>query len=444
MIIKRRKKVNVDANAEIYRINKEYRIVSLKGNKCSLFFKNKQNMLRATLDGCDKFLNTITINSEKDLSDEEKGYLLSFIRAKDYSLSKEAADVLGVSIIKYEDGREEYLSQRLLLKRIASGLNFAKVYVGKLKIYQLDIPEDTRNVSYNLAKAEIVKLVVGENCAINIDLRDNDYVESLQVRDKFTGTLSLSRTSLESVFIGNNCRCNMVLSDSKKCLNVQIADICSGNINITNSCMYALAIGYYSYADVMLSNNVIKKEITIGDAFRGGIYATNQNAEIFRLGNDFKGWIKLNNQMKSVGVDRLEVGYDFAGNINMSGDNSIRTVNIGDKNTGKLIASYASMLERVNLGKYFNGNVDLSGSSTHEMYVGYGASGRINLQGCKNFKVLQASVDNDLYIDGDIKSVDALSDENYVSYYFEDIKPRWRHVPFYKRIYNSWANRSQV
>lgn len=436
--------MNVDANAEIYHINREYRIVSLKGNKCSLFFKNKQNSLRATLEGCDKILNNVLVNSEKDLTDEEKGYILTFIRAKKYSLTKEAANILGVSIIKYDDGREEYVSQRLLLKRIAAGLNFAKVYIGKLKTYQLEIPEETRNVSYNLANAEIVKLEIGENCAVNIDLRDNDFIESLNVKDKFSGTLNLSRTTIESIFIGNNCRCNMTLSDSKRCPNLQIADICSGNINITNSCLYALSIGYYSYADIMLANNVVKKEITIGDSFRGGLYTTNQSTDMLKVGNDFKGWIKINNQTASGGTKQINIGSDFSGNINLSGDNSIMLVNTGDRNTGKIIASYASMLERVVIGKYFNGNIDLSGSAAKEMYVDYGASGRVNLQGCKNFKVLQASVDNDLYIDGDIKSVDALSDENHINYYFEDIKPRWRHVPFYKRIYRSWTNRSQV
>ena len=155
--------MNTDNNAEIYNLNKEYRIVSLRGNKCALFFKNKQNNLRATLDGCEKIINSISVNTEKDLSKEEKGLLLSFIRAKKYTLTKEAAEKLEVSIIQYEDGREEYVSERLLLKRIATGINFAKVYVGKLKIYQLDIKEYTRNVNYNLSNAEIVKLNVGEH-----------------------------------------------------------------------------------------------------------------------------------------------------------------------------------------------------------------------------------------------------------------------------------------
>ena len=436
--------MNIDANAESYHINKEYRIVSLKGNKCSLFFKNKQNVLRATLEGCEKILSNILINSDKELTELEKGYLLSFIRAKKYALSKETADVLGVSIIQYEDGREEYVSPRLLLKRIANGLNFAKVYVSNLKAYQLEIPAECRNVSYNLAKANIAKLFIGENCSVNIDLRDNDFIESLVVKDKFSGSLNLSRTSIESIFIGNNCRCNLTLSDSKKCPNLQIADVCSGNINIINSCLYAFSLGYYCYADIMLSNNVIKKEIAIGDAFRGGLYAINQSADLLKVGGDCKGWIKMNNQTPNSGIRALNIGDDFAGNINLSGDNSVKNIICGSKNGGKIIASYATALERVNIGKYFNGNLDLAASSVNEIYIEYGASGKVAVKGCRNLKVLQASVDNDLYIDGDVKSVDAFSGENHINYYFEDIKFNWRQLPFYKRIYRSFAKRSQV
>lgn len=431
-----------DTSAEVYHINKEYRIVSLKGNKCSLFFKNKQNVLRATLDGCGKFISTISINGDKELNNVEKALLLTFVRAKNYALSKEAAEQLDISIIKYDDGREEYVSEKLLLRRLSAGINFAKVYIGKLKVYQLDIKDYTRNVSYNLSDAEIVKLNVGENCSVNIDLRDNDFIESLVIKDKFSGTLNLSRTSLESVFIGNNCRCNMTISDSQKCPNIQIADICSGNINIINSCLYALTIGYYSYADIMLSNNVIKKDIAIGDAFRGGIYATNQDCELVKVGNDFKGWMKLNNQNYNFGIKKLDLGDDFSGNINLSGDNSIQDIVCGIKFVGKIVASYATALNRVNIGRYFNGNIDVAASSVNEILVDYGASGRIAVKGCRNLKMLQASIDNDLYIDGDVKAVDAISDDKHINYYFEDIQFNWRRMPFYKRIYRSFTKRA--
>ncbi len=436
-IIKGENKVDKDKNATVYNLNKEYRIVSLKGNKCSLFFKNKQNNLRATLEGCGKILTNISVNGESDLTAVEKGYLLSFVRAKKYAIAKEVADVLEVSILQYEDGREEYLSERLLKKRIASGLNFAKVYAARLRENHLIIPAETRNCSYNFTHCEIGKITIGEGCNVNIDLRDNNYTTGLVVKDKFSGTLNLSRTALESVFIGNNCRCNFSLSDSKKCVNMQIGEVSGGNINVVNSCLYALQIGYYSYADIMLSNNVIKKEIAIGNSFRGGLYAINQNCEWLKVGNDCKGWVKLNCQAAVGGVKNLMVDNDFSGNINLSGDAGVRNISIGERCMGKVDATYASAVEMVVVGKYFTGNLDLGSSSVKNIFIDYGANGSVNVKNCKKCKFLQTSSDNDLYIEGEIKSVDALSNEGKVIYYFEDVGYLPIKVPFYKRLYEN-------
>lgn len=424
-------------NAKVHNLNKEYRIVTLKGNKCSLFFKNKQNVLRATLEGCGQILTNVMMNDENELTLREKAYLLSFIRAKKYAISKEVAEVLEVSILQYEDGREEYLSERLLKKRIVAGLNFAKVYVSRLKDNSLFIPAETRNCSYNLSHAEVNKITIGEGCSINIDLRDNNQVASLVIKDKFTGTLNLSRTALESLFIGNNCRCNLSLSDSKKCLNVQIGEVSSGNFNIVNSCLYALQIGYYSYADIMLSHNVVKKEIALGNSFRGGLYAINQNCEWLKVGNDCKGWVKLNSQTGLSGVKNLLVDNDFGGNINLSGDAGVHNISVGERCMGKIDVSYASGVEMAVIGKYFNGNIDFSGSSVQQIFVDYGANGSINVKECKKCKFLQTSADNDLYIEGEIKSVDALATEEKVTYYFKEAEHLPIKIPFYKRLYEN-------
>ena len=114
--------------AQVYNISKDYRIVAVKGNKCSLFFKNKQNQLIASLEGCQNiFTDIVVADNIRGLTDIEKKYLLSFIRVKKYSISKEVAAALDVSVIKYTDGREDYLSEKQIKRRIASGIDFARI-----------------------------------------------------------------------------------------------------------------------------------------------------------------------------------------------------------------------------------------------------------------------------------------------------------------------------
>lgn len=431
----------IDEETQVYNINKEYRIVRVKGKKCSLFFKNKQNQLIASLEGCQNEFVEMSIADDRNLTAVEKGYLLSFIRAKKYSISKEVAAKLDVSIINYLDGREEYLSERQLKRRIGKGIDFAKVYIGKLTAYSIKIPADSKDCSYNFSEAEVTKIIVEENCNINIDLRDNNFIESLIIEEKFAGNVNLSRSSIESVFLANNCKCNLTIADAKNCFNLQIADIYSGNLNINNCCLYALGIGYYSYAEIMLANNLIKKEIFLGDSFRGVFYAINQNVDLMKIGDDCKGWIKINSQGKDGGIKKLVVDDDFVGNLNLSGDETLQFLEIGRKNGGKIDVSHANSIDRIKIGKYYNGNINLENSSVKSISVGYGASGSLNLRDCHELKTVQATIDNNLFIDSNLSIQDIKTVESDVYYEFVKGNNEFQYLPFYKRIYHNIYDR---
>ncbi len=427
--------------AVVYNINKDYRIVRIKGNKCSLFFKNRQNQLLATLEGCQDIFSNLMVTDGKKLNEIEKGYLISFIRAKKYAISKEVAEALGISIIRYLDGREEYLSEKQLKRRLTQGIDFAKIFIGRMSAGSLKIPADSKECSYIFGRAEINRVVVAENCNINLDFRDNNAIESLVVGERFSGNVNLSRSTIESVFIGNNCRCNLNIADSKRCFNLQIGDIYSGNLNISNSCLYAFGLGYYSYADMMFSNNIIKKDLSIGDAFRGGFYAANQNVDVMKVGDDCKGWIKLNNQSRDSGIRRLIIGDSFAGSLNISGDESITAMEIGRKASGKIDASYAGILQKIKIGKYYSGTLDLNNSSIQNINIAYGASGSLDIKKCSQLKMLQAPIDHHLFIDGSHLMHLSKTIDDAVFYTFEGSDAGLVPQPFYKKIYQNIYNR---
>lgn len=435
---KGREKVTEQNNeAVVYNINKDYRIVRIKGNKCSLFFKNRQNQLLATLEGCREVFSQVLIPENGVLSDLEKGYLVSFIRAKKCSISKDVANVLGVSTIKYLDGREEYLSEKQLKRKIALGIDFAKVYVVKLSARSIRIPAGTRDCSYVLSNAKVSRIIIDEDCSINLDLRDNQNIDSLIIGERFSGTVNLSRTTVASIFIANNCRCNLSISDSKKCFNLQIADIYSGNLSISNSCLYALGIGYYSYADIMLSNNILKKDIVVGDSFRGVFYATNQSVDVLKIGDDCKGTVKVNNYNNMLGVRKLAIGDDFGGSLNITGDDSIETLEIGRKMSGKVDASFSGSLRNVTIGKYYSGNMIFDESSIEHIEVAYGASGILSLEKCKKFGLLQATEDNNLIIKNCCGEIITNKYQGNVFYSFDKNNFELIKEPFYKKIYNT-------
>ena len=186
----------------------------------------------------------------------------------------------------------------------------------------------------------------------------------------------------------------------------------------------------------MLSNNIIKKDIVIGDSFRGGIYATNQHTEVMHIGDDCKGWIKLNDQSKDSGLKKLVVGSDFSGNINLSGDESIEVLETGRKNSGKIDASYATALNKAKIGKFYSGQIDFSGSSVRHIQLEYGASGSVKLKDCHRLNLVQATIDNRLVI-VDRKPVgEAQNSGGDIYYNFDASFPAAEYEPFYKRLYH--------
>ncbi len=425
----------LESDVVVYNINKDYRIVGLKGNKCSLFFKNHRNKLLATLDGCNEIFTKISTADDYELNSIEKEYLLSFIRTKKYSITKDVADFLHVSIIKYLDGREEYVSEKNLKKRIHNGIDFAKVYVGKLISGSIIIKDDSVNCSYDFSSAEINKLIIGNNCTVNIDLRDNPHIETLQIKEQFSGSINLSRSNIESIFIANNCRCNLSIINSKKCFNLQIADIFSGNMHISNSCLYAISVGYYSYADINLTNNIIKKDIVIGDSFRGNLYAIDQNTDMIKIGNDCKGNIKTNNSSQLTGYKKLFIGNDFGGQINLNNDECIKFIETGKNFCGHLEALYCQYLQKIKFDKYYGGNSDFSSSSIKNIFIDYGACGTLTLKNCSNLETIETYNENKLIIDSDQKSSKIKLNENMIYYYFNNFKNTYFNMPIYKKIY---------
>ncbi len=431
--------VKSENESKIYNINKDYRIVRIKGNKCSLFFKNSQNALLASLEGCNDHFTSILISDTGELSDLEKKYLFSFIKAQNFRISKEVAGVLGISIIKHVDGKEEYLTEKQIKKRIEKGIDFAKIYTGKLNSYTVRIPADSKDTHFDFTNAEISRILIAENNNITVDLRDNKYIETISVADNFFGTVNLSRSNIESVFLGNRCRCNLNLSDSKKCLNLQIGDIFSGNLNINNSCLYSFSVGYYSYADILLSNNLVKKSIEIGDSFRGSVYADNQSCELLKIGDDCKGEVRISNQITAAGIEKLEIGHDFGGTLNFSGDESITEVEIGDKNSAQIKAGFSKALSKMKTGKYFSGNIELNNSEIKEIFIDKYASGKLEVFDCYNLKKIHVPADNRLEIIGN-NSPEIIKKYPVEHRHAFALETMQAPTPLYKKIYKDIQN----
>lgn len=239
-----------------------YKMVRKSGNKCLLLLTDNKENLLASLEGCQNIVTQMVVAEDKGkLDNDEKKYLLEFIKDNNYAITKEVARDLDMSIIKHLDGENEYLTEEKLIKKVAEGIDFAKVYVGRLSRYVFKIPEDAKEVHYDFADAKVTKLVVGRNCSASVDFRDNKHIKNVILEENFAGTINLSRTAVENLYIGPHGRCNLIAEDVKNCFNLYVADGCSGSFNISNSCLSELSIGNGCDGQIIIENHGTNTEI---------------------------------------------------------------------------------------------------------------------------------------------------------------------------------------
>lgn len=425
----------------IYKLEDGYRITRVSGSRCALVLRKPDKQIAAVLDACDNKITDVSPYRNTPLTDREKHILHKFVRSQKYMLTPEAAEALNLSVLQYDDGREEYLSERQLQKRLKERLLGVRLKIGKLKRHTLRIPAFSKGGIYNLSKAEIRKLVIEKNCDLLIDLRDNKTIEALRVHENFTGSINMSRNTVESIELANNCRCDLTVIDSLKCFNLIIADVYSGTLNIQNSCFHSVGIGFYCYAVIKMRNNWGRRDIHIGDSFRGNLTVDDTKVYELKIGKDCKGRIVLSDSAENSGLKRLSIADEFAGTLDLREAHSLERMEIGEHARGRVNLLGCPGIKIAKFDKYFNGYADFSESAVEYIRAGYGFSGEMVLLNCDNLALLKLPRDQNASVTIERSPLNVKDRHDSIYYSFSDkiLPPRY-FTPFYKKVYTGIRN----
>jgi len=429
--------VNIDSSVR-YKLKDGYQITKVYGEECSLVLKNKNGRPVAVLESCHNKVTSVLPYRGHQLSADEKTLLHKFIVAGQYRLNQEVAEALDLSILKDEKGQEEYLSERQVVKRLKERLNGVSLFVGSLNKRTVTIPSFSRGGIYNLSRANIKKLIVEKNCDLVIDMRDNQSIEALRVKESFTGRINLSRSTIESIEMSNNCRCDLAVNESLRCFNLKIGDVYSGHLQIKNSCFHAIDIGFYSYADIRLNDNWGRRDIKIGNSFRGILNAASVNVNNIKIGNDCKGKILVSSKNELSGNQEIRIAEDFAGTLDVSGARSLEKVEVGKHAKGHFNLLGCPGLKIVKFDKYFKGYADFSESTVEYVQANYGCSGELVFMNCDNLALLKLPQDKNSTITTERRPM-AIKEEGQSQYYwFSKDKLPERYFPsLYQKLYNN-------
>lgn len=421
----------------LYKLDDGYRLTKIIGAECTLILRDAEDNVAAILDACNQKITRVCPYREREITAHEKHILHKFIRAYRYRLNEESALELDLSILRFGEEVEEYLSEHQLAKRLKEHLTNARLFVGKLKMRTLHIPGFSKGGIYNFSHAEIKKLVIGKNCDLLIDVRNNQTIESLRVQESFTGSINMSRNTVESIEIGNNCRCDLAVYDSLRCFNLMIADVYSGNLNIKNSCFHALSIGYYCYANIKLTMNWGRRDISIGDSFRGNMLVDSVSNDLIKVGKDCKGKISISSKDEIQGNHKVEIAEDFGGILDLRGSQSVESLNIGRHARGKINLLGCPSVKVVKFDRYFSGYVDFSESGVEYVRAKYGSSGEMVFLNCDNLALLKLPRDRNSAITIEKDPIKVERDDENLYYKFSDrTLPLHYFTPLYKKVYN--------
>ena len=418
-----------------------YNITRLNSLKCRLIFRNAQGKVLAIMPGCQSKISAVVLKAERRLSGKEKSILQSFIKEQGIALGTDAADTLEMSILRYSDGKEIYLTESELKHLLHGSLDAEYLYVGKLKSDSLTIAAYSRGGVYNFSRLQVKKIIVRANCDLQIDLRDNKVIRSVQIGNSYNGGLNLSRSNVENISIGNNCRCDLAIFDSRECFNLRIGDVYSGDLNIKNSCFHNLRIGYYSYAAIRLQDNRGRRNIRIGDSFRGNLDIDNLNISGIIIGRDCKGEIKIGGTDSPGGSRGVEIGDEFGGVLDLQGNNSLHGLKVGRYAVGKFYLWGKGGVRQAQFGPYFNGVADFSESSIEYIYFGGGSGGEVILRNCYDLKLLKVHQYQNLQMQIWQNPLQIRYDDESAYYYFADDISKYNScLPLYRQFYQRVKN----
>ncbi len=424
----------------LHRLEDGYHITVIPGRPHTLFLRDRYCTKLAVLELFQDRIVRVSGYRVRELPRKHAEVLIDFVRGFHYFLSPEAALELGLSVIRFEDGGERYFTVSELspyrLNKIMRSTQKKQITLSGWQKSQLTVPKRAVNCTLNLSRCKIKKLQVARRSNVAVDLRDNPHIETVTVEEGFIGSLNLSRSSVTQIRIGDNCRCNISMNYSGKCFDLEIGDVYSGVLDIRDSCFHNLKIGYYCYANIKLSENWGQKNIAVGDSFRGNMILDSVYVRNVSVGSDCRGKIFVKSSERSEqGIRSINLADDFGGELDVGDSKTVERVEVGRNASGNVNLSGCASIKALKLDEYFAGVADLSRSGIMYIRARKGATGRFVLTDCSNLTLVKVARNAAPLISIDRSPIEIARDEQNVYYRYLD-----RRLPddFFTPAYMHW------
>ena len=408
----------------IHKISWRYAIEPMSGKENTYILRRRDGLILVFIEKVNNHIVSVRYHQTRNLSRRLLNYLAQFIISSGWYVSAEAAHTLGISIIRYHDGSEQYVTFPDLRRgRYISLLQNNRdktLAINSLSIHNLSLPDNIQSLTLETIGAQIKKLKIGNNSNININLRDNHLIKQLLVGNNFTGKIFLNNSDIKKFVLGHDAQAEISYIYGTKPLSLVIGHNFQGSLSIGQSYLNGLSIGNNSSGHIKLNKCVSFRPLSIGHDSQSHIESSSIYAPYFAIGNNYSGFLKGRNPNPKQGVRKLFVGASFSGHIDLSNSQTISRIEFGKSASGALELVSCRSIRLVKYDSGFCGSADFRESSIAYVRALSPCQGEMIFSDCKMLTLLKLPLRNECKIIGSGKPIKNLKKRHYAYFYFKN------------------------
>lgn len=413
----------------IHKISWRYAVEPLSGKENTYILRRRDGLILVFIEKVNNHIVSVRYHQTRNLPQRLLNYLAKFIISSGWTVSTEAAGVLGISIIRSQSGAEHYISFPELKNGsyvpFLGGQTNKVFIINSLSAHNLSIPSGIQGLTLETMGAKIKKLKIGSNVQAYINLRDNHLIRRLLIGSNFTGKIALSNSDITHFVLGDDANAEISYMSGGRALSFDIGNRFQGSLLIRGTYLSHLTLGAKSQGHIKLERCISLKPISVGASVQSHIECSSVVAPYIYIGDNFSGYFEGRSRNAEQGVRRLFVGSSFSGHIDCSNSKNITRIDFGALASGRLELISCPSVRVVKFGAGFSGSDDFRESSIVYVRALSPCQGEMIFGDCKMLTLLKLPLDNQGKIIGSGKPLQIIKKHGYAYFYFNHyILPR--------------------
>ena len=407
-------------------INSNYRIERMSGKDNTLVIRRKDGLIIAFIEENNGTMVSFRGHENRKISINLLNKIAFYAKRQGYKLTLGVCKEIGMSIVRTLSGQQIYITSEELKKNglekyLPLGEN-CQVSINNIIHNDIQIPDNSTGNTYDFHNSHIRHLKVGKNVFAEIDLRENQYIEKVEIEDSFSGKINLSSSHARQLHIGDETRAEVTAQDLTHSIKLNIGQKFSGIINFKDNIMSEAKIGGDSKGQIHFTQCMLQCPIIIGDKSETLIKLHNVYAKYILFNERFHGDLKITEDKAQLGVRRIFVESNFAGHIDLSNNKTIERIEIGKDAEGSVELIGTSSIKIIRLEENFTGKLDCRESGVVYISANYPCEGDFVLNDTTRLAEMKLPKTTSYRIYGVSKPLKIIKQKQHVIYKFQNIQ----------------------